>query len=75
MKFKKNTYLSYLIETRQKILSEENLIKHHLYLKKIKTIISDLMDINNIKKTKYIENSIDLGSYKNLISNINNMNN
>ena len=71
MKFKKNTYLSYLIETREKIISEENLINHHLYLKKIKTIISDLMDINNIKKTKYIENTFDFGSYKKLTTNLN----
>ncbi len=71
LKFKKNTYLSYLIETRQKIISEENLINHHLYLKKIKTIISDLMDINNIKKTKYLENTFDFGSYKKLTTNLN----
>jgi hypothetical protein len=71
LKFKKNTYLSYLIETREKIISEENLINHHLYLKKIKTIISDLMDINNIKKTKYIENTFDFGSYKKLTTNLN----
>ena len=73
MKFNKNTYLSYLIETRQKIISEENLINHHLYLKKIKTIISDLLDMNNIKKTNYIENTFDFRSYKKLISNLNNM--
>ena len=73
LKFNKNTYLSYLIETRQKIISEENLINHHLYLKKIKTIISDLMDINNIKKTNYIENTFDFRSYKKLISNLNNI--
>ena len=72
LKFKKNTYLSYLIETREKIISEENLINHHLYLKKIKTIISDLMDINNIKKTKYIENTIDFENYKKLTTNLNN---
>ena len=71
LKFKKNTYLSYLIETREKIISEENLINHHLYLKKIKTIISDLMDINNIKKTKYLENTFDFGSYKKLTTNLN----
>ena len=71
LKFKKNTYLSYLIETREKIISEENLINHHLYLKKIKTIISDLLDMNNIKKTNYIENTFDFGSYKKLTTNLN----
>ena len=70
LKFKKNTYLSYLIETRQKIISEENLINHHLYLKKIRTIISDLMDRNNNKKINNKENSIEFGSYHKLISNI-----
>jgi hypothetical protein len=38
LKFKKNTYLSYLIETREKIISEENLINQYLNLKKIKII-------------------------------------
>ena len=31
------------------------------------------MDINNIKKIKYIENSIDLGRYKKLTTNLNNI--
>ena len=44
-KIMKNNYLSFLIKEREKILSEENLLKHHITLKKLKDIL--IIIINN----------------------------
>ena len=43
MKCMKNNYLSFLINKREKIISEENLIKYYITLKKIKEIIVNVM--------------------------------
>ncbi len=43
MKFKKNNYLSFLFKKREKIISEENLIKFHITIKKLKNIIVNVM--------------------------------
>ena len=43
LKFKKNTYLSFLFNKREKIVSEENLIKFHITIKKLKDIIVNVM--------------------------------
>jgi len=49
-KIMKNNYLSFLIKEREKIISEENLLKHHITLKKMKDI---LINIINIKYKNY----------------------
>ena len=43
LKFKKNTYLSFLFNKREKIVSEENLIKFHITIKKLKDIIVNVI--------------------------------
>ena len=43
LKFKKNNYLSFLFKKREKIISEENLIKFHITIKKLKNIIVNVM--------------------------------
>ena len=60
-KFKKNKYLDYLIKTREKIISEENLINQYLNLKKIKIILVNLIIYIN-KNNKLKENSFEFGS-------------
>ena len=49
-KIMKNNYLTFLIKEREKIISEENLFKHHITLKKLKGI---LINIINIKYKNY----------------------
>ena len=64
-KFKKNEYLEYLIKTREKIISEENLINQYINLKKIKIILVNLININKNNKLK--ENSFEFPSNNKLI--------
>ena len=54
LKFKKNNYISFLINKREKILSEENLIKQYILLKKLKEIIINviLVKYKNFKDEK-----------------------
>ena len=49
-KIMKNNYLSFLIKEREKILSEENLLKHHITIKKLKDILITIIN------TKYKKN-------------------
>ena len=58
-------YLEYLIKTREKIISEENLINQYLNLKKIKIILVNLININKNNKLK--ENSFEFPSNNKLI--------
>jgi hypothetical protein len=54
LKYKKNNYISYLINKREKILSEENLIKQYILLKKLKEIMINviLVKYKNYKDEK-----------------------
>ena len=54
LKLKKNNYISFLINKREKILSEENLIKQYILLKKLKEIIINiiLVKYKNFKDEK-----------------------
>ena len=66
-KFKQNQYLDYLIKTREKIISEENLINQYLNIKKIRIILVNLIFFIN-KTNKYKELSFEIGSNTNLIN-------